>query len=256
MFETDKDPRNNRISQLLGVIFILFTISAFTTALHPSGFWHELGVNLTSGFICLAITVLVVENLLKKHYEERYDPHRQYMFSALLRAISDVLSPMLPIEHKPTFKIASFGKYTATYYPYGDIQKLRNFYHELFHNSFKESYNLKGSMNHFIEPLNQFMEKTRQLRREFFTLFTPEMLEMLLKIEDDYYCLDIIQFEVDNPDENSSKNCAEACLLILLKILFLQRMILQQASETMTIKESQEKAINDMNKIEKAMQSE
>lgn len=243
MLETSKDPLRNRISQLLGAIFILFTISAITTALHESGFWHELGVSLISGFVCLAVTVLVVEKLLKKHYEERYDPHRQYVLCALLRAISEVLSAMLPTGHKPIFKIATFGKFTATFYPYGDIPKLRAFYHELFDNSFKESYDLKGSIRDFIVPLTTFMNETRHLRKEFLTLFSPEMLEMLLKLEDDYYCTNIVEIELNSPDENSAKNCAEACLLVVTKILYLQVMIVQQASETLTIQQSQEKLL-------------
>lgn len=192
MLDPNTGMANNRISQLLGTIFILIVVSTLIAVLNE-GAWHELGMNVTGGLIVLLVAVFIADQLIQKYNEERFDPHREYIYATLQRAVTEAFVAMIPPLTKSQLQRAEFGAYSEGYF---ELLELYTTQGVLFANTYGNSCNnideLKRAITVSRASVDSFMDMTRSLRHQFFTLLDPTLLECLLRLEDAHSDLDIV----------------------------------------------------------------
>lgn len=230
---------NDRMSLLLGILFLLVVSAGLIAALND-GPWHELGMNLIAEFIGLGIAVFCAEQLIQKHKEQQYDPHRNYVYARMARTITETFLRILPPIEKSQLNRAEFGKYQAGYYDLPGISTtFETQFKEMFKNSCKDDVQLRKAMHYSNAKLKKLVTELDNDTHQFFTILDPPLLEALLQINEDYFELEVMSLDTGQALEMAALLYAEIYTAIVKHIYELQKLILHRATRCITVAEFQ-----------------
>jgi len=230
---------DDRMSLLLGILFLLVVSAGLIAALND-GPWHELGMNLIAEFIGLGIAVFCAEQLIQKHKEQLYDPHRNYAYARMTRAITETFLRIVPPIEKSQLNRAEFGKYQAGYYDLpGIATTFETHLKEMFKNSCKDDVQLKKAMCYSNAKLKNLVTKLDNDTHQFFTILDPPLLEALLQINEDYFDLEVMSLDTGQPPETAALFYSEIYMVVVKHIYDLQKLIVHRATRCITVAEFQ-----------------
>lgn len=225
------DKAHDRLSQLLGLLFVLMVVAGLIVALNPDGSLHDFGLNLIAEFIGLGIAVFGAEQLIQKHKDEQYNPHRDYAHSLLQKTITESFLTLIPPGEKSRLQRAEFGKFHAGYYDVPGIStSLDIFYKQVFKNSAEEVKDFKSTVHLSMAPVNKLISQLESITHQFFTIFDPPLLEAFLHLKDN-------SSDLENMADKSGKDLetkvflySEIYLMVIKSIYKLQELLLVRAS--------------------------
>lgn len=238
MSDSNANTANHRISQLLGALFILLVVSALIAVL-TKGAWHELGMSLVGGLLVLFVAVFIADHLIQKYNEEKFNPHRDYVYAILQKAITESFLKVIPPVKKSELHHADFGAYSSGYYEFASLDESRERYYEVFRNSLRNSDDFNRAVGLSRATLDEFIEKTRSLNHIFFTILDPALLGQLLHLEDAHNGLDVAVMDSGNSLDSKISLYSLCFINTLIEMHKLQQLLMSRATRRLSVQEWQ-----------------